>query len=57
MMSMQSGDADDLRQQMTDGVLSNVRRSCLVWASVYQNSQLKLDALRHLQPVQLSGVA
>jgi len=50
MMSMQSGYADEPRQQMTDGV---PQRSFLVYEFVYQNSQLKLDALRHLQPVQL----
>ena len=52
MMSMPSGDVDEPRQQMTDGVsqqgtaeLSGLK------AFVYQNSQLKLDALRHLQPL------
>jgi len=48
-MTKQSGDADGLRRQTTGGIPQRGTAEL----SLYQDSQLKLDSLRHLQPVQL----
>ena len=53
MMSMQSGDADEPHQQMTDGVPQQRTAELSGVGICIATSQLKLDALQHLLPVQL----
>jgi len=52
-MRKRDGDADGPRHQRLVEFLDQIRLSWLVQTSVYQNSQLELDPLRRLRPVQL----